>query len=78
MENELIKKHENEAIKKTIIKIAEEVAATDFMNFPDFDKEIGLDGLPDALTVLIMASARNYPRLPSDKVYDYIDNLLNS
>lgn len=58
-----------------IINKALGIVKANFMDYPDFDEEVGLT-LADALTVIVMDGEDHDTEMESDKVFDLIDNLI--
>lgn len=59
-------------IEEEIINAAIEIAKTDFIKYPNFDKNIGLS-FKEALMIVISDTITN---IESQKIYDFISNEL--
>jgi hypothetical protein len=64
---DLEKKRQTEA---TIIKKANDICKSDFMQYPDYDADEPITDLPSALTIILTHDSDD--ETPSDEVYDFL------
>ncbi len=62
-------------MEQKLIALAHEICKASFMDYPDYDPDIELS-LSDALTILVMENVPNDSDIESDKLYDFIDNVV--
>ncbi|WP_289035655.1 hypothetical protein [uncultured Flavobacterium sp.] len=61
----------NDLNESTIIEFANYTAIKSFMDFPEYDKDDPITGVPDALTILFSEYAEDFD---SSDLYDYFEN----
>lgn len=62
-------------ISSELIKLANKKAASEFMDFPDYDKKNPITSLEEALTVLMHDEL---DELEPSEVYDFLKETLNT
>ena len=59
-----------------LIKLADEIASTRFMDYPDYDEDNPITTLAEALTIFVQESMSNTDEIDLTEVYDEFDKLL--
>lgn len=65
-------KKEKESMKTKLIELANKTASTNFMSYPDYDKECPMTTLPEALAFFVGEALSHDEDIDSAEVYDFL------